>query len=109
MSATQEQYLNSLKKIKEVEENVQKEIENHRKIIDEKINQLEVDLKKAIAAANNEGEKLVESSIEKSRMKATIETEKIIKDAKTKAENISSKVTPQNVEEIIDILLKEVE
>ena len=109
MSATQEQYINSLKKIKEVEENVQKEIENHKKIVDEKINQLEVDLKKALAATNNEGEKLVESSIEKSRMKATIETEKIIKDAKTKAENISSKITAQNVEEIIDILLKEVE
>ena len=109
MSATQEQYINSLKKIKEVEENVQKEIENHKKIVDEKIKQLEVDLKKALAATNNEGEKLVESSIEKSRMKATIETEKIIKDAKTKAENISSKITPQNIEEIMDILLKEVE
>ncbi|MEX0641033.1 MAG: hypothetical protein WD018_00825 [Nitrosopumilaceae archaeon] len=109
MSATQEQYINSLKKIKEVEENVQKEIENHKKIVDEKINQLEVDLKKAIAAANNEGEKLVESSIEKLRIKATTETEKIIKDAKAKAEIISSKITAQNVEEIIDILLKEVE
>ena len=109
MSATQEQYINSLKKIKEVEENVQKEIENHKKIVDEKINQLEVDLKKAMAATNNEGEKLVESNIEKSRIKATIETEQIIKDAKTKAENISSKITAYNVEEIIDILLKEVE
>ncbi|MCH6571286.1 MAG: hypothetical protein IH780_01760, partial [Thaumarchaeota archaeon] len=59
MSTTQEQYINSLKKIKEVEENVQKEIENHRKEIAEKITQLDADLKNAIASANTEGEKLV--------------------------------------------------
>ena len=77
-STTQEQYINSLKKIKEVEENVQKEIENHRKEIAEKITQLDADLKNAIASANTEGEKLVESSIQQSRKKATAETEKII-------------------------------
>ncbi|MFB3113760.1 MAG: hypothetical protein ACE1YZ_02220 [Nitrosopumilaceae archaeon] len=109
MSTTQEQYINSLKKIKEVEENVQKEIENHRKEIDEKITQLDADLKNAIASANTEGEKLVESSIQQSRKKATAETEKIIEEAKTKAENTSSQITPQNAEEIIDILLKGVE
>jgi len=97
MSATQEQYINSLKKIKEVEENVQKEIENHRKEIAEKITQLDVDLKNAIASANTEGEKLVESSIQQSRKKATAETEKIIEEAKTKAENTSSQITPQNI------------
>jgi len=109
MSATQEQYINSLKKIKEVEENVQKEIENHRKEIAEKITQLDADLKNAIASANTEGEKLVESSIQQSRKKATAETEKIIEEAKIKAENTSSQITPQNAEEIIDILLKGVE
>lgn len=67
MSDNQEQYINSLKKIKEVEENVQKEIDNHRKEISEKISQLDPDLKNAIASAKTEGEKLVESSIEQSR------------------------------------------
>ncbi len=109
MSDNQEQYINSLKKIKEVEENVQKEIDNHRKEISEKISQFDPDLKNAIELANTEGEKLVESSIEQSRKKATVETEKIIEEAKTKAENISSQITPQNTEEIIDILLKGVE
>ncbi len=109
MSDNQEQYINSLKKIKEVEENVQKEIENHRKEISEKISQFDPDLKNAITSATAEGEKLVESSIEQSRKKATAETEKIIEEAKTKAENISSQITPQNTEEIIDILLKGVE
>ncbi len=109
MSDNQEQYINSLKKIKEVEENVQKEIDNHRKEISEKISQLDPDLKNAIELANIEGEKLVESSIEQSRKKATAETEKIIEEAKTKTGNISSQIMPQNTKEIIDILLKGVE
>ena len=109
MSDKQEQYIDSLKKIKEVEENAQKEIENHRKEISEKISQLDPDLKKAIALANTEGEKLVELNIEQSRKKATAETEKIIEEAKTKAENISSQIMPQNTKEVIDILLKGVE
>ena len=109
MSDKQEQYINSIKKIKEVEENVEKEIENHRKKISEKISQLEPDLKNAIASANTEGEKLVESSIEQSRKKATTETEKIIEEAKTKAGNISSQIMPQNTKEITDILLKGIE
>ncbi|NWJ57091.1 hypothetical protein HX858_04975 [Marine Group I thaumarchaeote] len=109
MLDNQEQYINSLKKIKEVEENVQKEIDNHRKEISEKISQLDPDLKNAIASAKTEGEKLVESSIERSRKKATTETEKIIEEAKTKAGNISSQIMPQNTKEIIDILLKGVE
>jgi len=109
MSASQEQYISSLKKIKEVEERVEKEIENHRKDVNNKISQLDADLKKAIADAKAEGEKLVESSIEKARKKATAETEKVIQDAKSKAENISSHVTTQKTKEIIDILLKGME
>ena len=109
MSDKQEQYINSLKKIKEVEENTQKEIENHRKEISEKISQLDPDLKKAIALANTEGEKLVESNIDQSRKKAAAETEKIIEEAKIKAKNISSQIMPQNTKEVIDILLKGVE
>ncbi len=68
-------------------------VENHRKKISEKISQFDPDLKNAIALANTEGEKLLESSIEQSRKKATAETEKIIQEAKTKAENISSQIT----------------
>jgi len=109
MSASQEQYINSLKKIKEAEEKAQKEIENHRKEIADKISQLDVDLKKALEVAKTEGEKLVESSIEESRKKGSAETEKIIEEAKTKAENVSSQVTKQNTKEIIEILLKGIE
>jgi len=69
MSASQEQYISSLKKIKEVEERVEKEIENHRKEVNDKISRLDADLKKAIADAKVEGEKLVDSSIEEARKK----------------------------------------
>ena len=109
MSDNQEQYINFLKKIKEVEENTQKEIENHKKEISEKISQFAPDLKNAITSANIDGDKLIELSLEQSRKKATIETEKIIGEAKTKAENISSQIIHQNIDEIIDILLKGVE
>jgi len=106
MSTSQEQYISSLKKIKEVEEGVEKEIENHRKEADNKISQLDADLKKAITDAKTEGEKLVDSSIEEARKKANAETEKVIQDAKSKAENVSSHITTQKTKEIIDILLK---
>lgn len=109
MSASQEQYISSLKKIKEVEEGVEKEIENHRKEVDNRISQLDADLKKAIADAKAEGEKLVDSSIAEARKKATAETEIVIQDAKSKSENISLQVTTQKTQEIIDILLKEME
>jgi len=109
MSTSQEQYISSLKKIKEVEEGVEKEIENHRKEADNKISQLAADLKKAITDAKTEGEKLVDSSIEEARKKANAETEKVIQDAKSKAENVSSHVTTQKTQEIIDILLKGME
>jgi len=109
MSTSQEQYISSLKKIKEVEEGVEKEIENHRKEADNRISQLDADLKKAITDAKAEGEKLVDSSIEEARKKANVETEKVIQDAKSKSENISSQITTQKTKEIIDILLKGME
>ena len=109
MSTSQEQYISSLKKIKEVEEGVEKEIENHRKETDNKISQLDADLKKAITDAKAEGEKLVDSSIEEARKKANTETEKVIQDAKSKAENVSSHVTTHKTQVIIDILLKGME
>ena len=76
MSTSQEHLISSLKKIKEVEERVEKEIENHRKEADNKISQLDADLKKAITDAKAEGEKLVDSSIEEARKKATAKQRK---------------------------------
>ncbi len=49
MSASQDQYISSLKKIKQVEEKAQKEIDNYKSKIEDKIIQLESELEKAIA------------------------------------------------------------
>jgi vacuolar-type H+-ATPase subunit H len=89
MSNTQEEYLHSLKRIKEVEDKVQGEIETHRKLIEEEMNKLQKQLENAITASKVEGEKLVEKSIEQARLNATIEADKIMEDAKRKSQTIS--------------------
>ena len=51
MSASQDQYISSLKKIKEVEEQAQKEIDSYKSKIEDQIIQLDSELEKAIATA----------------------------------------------------------
>ena len=51
MPASQDQYISSLKKIKQVEEKAQEEIDSYKSKIEDKIIQLESELEKAIAAA----------------------------------------------------------
>lgn len=103
---SQEQYLQSIKKIKDLEDKTQKEIDKHKKEFEIKIQTLESELQSSILDAKSKGEKLVDSSIEKAREKANTETNKLIEDAKTKAENIVSEIHAQNNQKIIDILLK---
>ena len=55
MLENQENYLQSLKKIKEVEEKAQKEIEDYRKKIESEINKLQSDLESAITSAKQQG------------------------------------------------------
>ena len=103
---SQEQYLQSIKKIKDLEDKTQKEIDKHKKEFEIKIQTLESELQSSILDAKSKGEKLVDSSIEKAREKANTETIKLLEDTKTKAENIASEVHAQKNQEIIDILLK---
>ncbi|MGZ5546858.1 MAG: hypothetical protein ACXWFZ_02780 [Nitrososphaeraceae archaeon] len=105
MSNTQEEYLHSLKRIKEVEDKVQVEIETHRKLIEEEINNLQKQLENAIAASKLEGEKLVEKSIEQARLNATIEADKIMEDAKKKSQTISINLDQKTIKKIIEIFL----
>jgi len=105
MSNTQEEYLHSLKRIKEVEEKVQVEIETHRKLIQEEINNLQKQLENAIAASKLEGETLVEKSIEHARLNATIEADKIMEDAKKKSQTISINLDQKTIKKIIEIFL----
>ena len=109
MSASQDQYISSLKKIKQVEEEAEKEIDSYKNNIEDQIIQIESELEKATAAAKAEGEKLVDSNVEEATKKANAETQKTIEEAKTKSKDIASQITAQNAQDIITILLKGVE
>ncbi|MGH9980600.1 MAG: hypothetical protein ACRD6U_03480 [Nitrososphaeraceae archaeon] len=105
MSNTQEEYLHSLKRIKEVEDKVRVEIETHRKLIEEKINSLQKDLENDIAASKVQGERLVEKSIEEARINASKEADKIMEDSEKKSQTISIHIDQQTIKKIIDIFL----
>jgi V/A-type H+/Na+-transporting ATPase subunit G/H len=105
MSNTQEEYLHSLKRIKEVEDKVQVEIETHRKLIEEEINSLQKKMENSIAASKLEGEKLVEKSIDEARSKATVQAERIMEDAKKKSQSISIHIDQQTIKKIKEIFL----
>ena len=106
--STSEKYVQSLTKIKEAEEKIQKEIDEQKKKVVDELRNFEIHVTQSITTAKSDGEKLVESSIEQARKKANVETEKIVEEAKNKAKPISSKIDSHIVKEIIDILLKEV-
>jgi V/A-type H+/Na+-transporting ATPase subunit G/H len=105
MSNTQEEYLHSLKRIKEVEDKVQLEIETHRKLIEEKINSLQKDLEDSIAASKLQGETLLEKSIEEGRFNASKEADKIMGEAEKKSQTISIQLDQQTIKKIIEIFL----
>lgn len=103
-----EKYVNSLKQIKEAEDRIQSQIDEHKKKVSEEFRNFEIYVSKSITTAKSDGEKLVESSTEQSRKKASAETEKIIEDATAKSKTVSARIDAPTVREIIDNLLKEV-
>jgi vacuolar-type H+-ATPase subunit H len=107
-SKSQEEYIHSLRQIKETEEKAQEEIENSRKQVEQEIKKLQDDLEKAIELAKQDGEKMVEKSIEESRDKALGESDRIIQDATNKSNSISFEPNKQAIREIMDILFSEV-
>ncbi len=106
--STTEKYVHSLKQIKEAEDKIQIQIDEHKKKVLEEFRNFESYVSKTIITAKSDGEKLVESNVEQSRKKATTETEKIIVDATNKSKTVSARIDAQTMQEIIDILLKEV-
>jgi len=102
----QEQYIQSLVKIKEIEERVQKEIEQRKVEVDSEIRGLDEDLISSINLAEEEGKQLVESSISKARLKAEAEAKKIISDAEARSNNITFNFDQSMVKEILDVLFK---
>ncbi len=103
-SSSQEEYIDSLRQIKETEDKVQGEIEAHRKQVEQEIKNLQLDLKNAIDITKQEGKKMIEQSIEESKNKAFAESDKIISDAKNKSKSISFQLDGQMKKEIMDII-----
>lgn len=102
----QEEYLKSLKQIKEAEERVQEEVEARRKVVQEELQNLQVDTEAAVEAARKEGERMIEMKVERAKQEAHMEEQKILDDAKTKASTISSKrVDAKTVRTIIEEVL----
>ncbi len=102
--SSQEEYIDSLRQIKETEDKVQGEIENYKKQVEKEINNLQIDLKNSIDIIKQEGKKMVEQSIEESRNKAFAESEKIISDAKNKSKSISFQLDGRMKKEIMDVI-----
>jgi hypothetical protein len=103
-SSSQEEYIDSLRQIKETEDKVQGEIEAHRKQVEQEIKNLQLDLKNAIDIIKQEGKKMIEQSIEESKNKAFAESDKINSDAKNKSKSISFQLDGQMKKEIMDII-----
>lgn len=101
----QEQYIKSLEQIKQIEDKVQKEIDERKEEVKNQIKALEADHEDSITTAENEGKLLIESSIEKARMKANEEAQKTISEAENKAKSITFKFDQTMMKEIVEILL----
>ncbi|MFB5600156.1 MAG: hypothetical protein ACE5SW_08030 [Nitrososphaeraceae archaeon] len=105
MSNSQEQYIESLKRIKETEERVHSEIEVHRKKVEKEIEELNNELANAISTTKLEGKKLIDTSIQQAQDNASKEADKILKDAENKSKEMSIKLDDKSIKEIINILL----
>ena len=107
-SSDQEQYIKSLVQIKEIEEKVQKELDERKLQVDSEIKLLEEELRNSITNAENEGRQLVETKIQNARERAEMEAKKIIAEAETRSKNISFKFEPSMVKEIFEIIFSDI-
>ena len=106
MANTQEEYINSLKRIKEEEEKIHAEIEDHRNFVEKEIKTIEDEMKDSINKSKIEGEKLVEKTISEAKTNASVEADKIINDAENKSKSLSINSDKKMIKEIIEMLLK---
>jgi vacuolar-type H+-ATPase subunit H len=107
-SNSQEEYIHSLRRIKEAEEKVQDEIKNYKNQVEQEIKNLHDELKNTLEISKQDGEQMVEKSIEESKGKAFAESERIINEATKQSKSISFKPDKQTIREIMDILFSEV-
>ena len=107
-SSEQEQYIKSLVQIKEIEEKVQRELNERKLQVDAEIKLLEEGLANSIKNAENDGRQLVETSLQTAHEKAELEAKEIIAEAETKSKNISFKFDPSMVKEIFEVIFSDI-
>lgn len=103
---SQQEYVKSLKQIKEAEENARLEVEARRRAVKEELDKLEDSVESEVEKARKESERMVQMEVEEARHKANAEAQKILNDAEAKAANISTqrldeKSAPKIIEEVI--------
>jgi V/A-type H+/Na+-transporting ATPase subunit G/H len=104
----QDEYIKTLKQIKEVEDKAQKEIDDIRAMVEKEMTVLDKDLKNAIATSNENGKKLVQDSIDNARKQAEIEATSIVNEAKDKSKAYSFKSDQKVIKELIQILFSKI-
>ena len=105
LSDSQEDYITTLKRIKEKEDKVQVEIEEHRRSIETDLKIIQEELENAVSESKIEGKKLVEESVRTAKEQATKEADQIMAYAEKKSKSISFSSDKQNIKDIIEILL----
>ena len=103
MSNTGEDYIHSLKQIKELEEKVQVEIDSRKRQVEDEMTKLDLQLKSGIAQAKSDGQKLVEQNVELAKKNAHEEADRIISDAHTRSKNL--RLNQKAAKQVIEILL----
>jgi vacuolar-type H+-ATPase subunit H len=91
MMAMSTDYTQTLKSIKEAEETSAREIAEKKKSVAEKLQNLEVEANKSIAAAKEEAEAYVAEQVENARSLAQVEADKLIASTKKDAQKVASK------------------
>ena len=104
MSSNQD-YISSLKQIKELEEKVQQEIDTRKIAVETEVKNLQEEMNDIIANIKQDGEKNLEERIQEARDKATNDAGKILSDAENKTKSLTVPSDQQTMKQIIEILL----
>lgn len=109
MASSQETYIQSLREIKDAEENAEKEVQAHKRAVETEISNLRMQLEKEIIASKEEGEHLVAKALQEAGERASEEAQTIIKEAEYRSRNISLVINNEMLRKIREILFKGLE
>jgi vacuolar-type H+-ATPase subunit H len=109
MTSTQEAYIQSLREIKDAEENAEKDVQAHKRAVETEISNVRMQLEKEIIASKEEGEHLVANALQEARERASEEAQTIIKEAEFKSRNVSLAINNEMLRKIREILFKGLE